>query len=40
MKENESKTGFHLLSFPFICFLESGHFKELHPIQIKKIPSA
>jgi hypothetical protein len=40
MKANESKTGFHFLSFPFICFSESGHFKELHPIQIKKIPSA
>jgi hypothetical protein len=40
MKGNESKTGFHFLSFPFICFLKSGHFKELRPIQIKKIPSA
>jgi hypothetical protein len=30
------------LSFAFICFLESGLFNELRPIQIKKLlpPSA
>jgi hypothetical protein len=25
-----------MLSFPFICFSESGLFNELRPIQIKK----
>jgi hypothetical protein len=39
MKDNERKTRFHYLSFPFNNFSESGLFKGLRPKKIEKFPS-